>query len=276
MDCDLHIHTRYSDGSMSVKDVIYFAAKMGLKYIAITDHDTISNADEAVRLGESAGVKVIPGAEATVLDSKTGRPVHVLCYLPDKKEIIQDFFDKTLAGRRKQKMEMISRVQKLYPLLETERVLEYASESGSIYMPHIMQPLCDLGYTNAAISDFQSSLFSKNGSCYVPDNYLDIEEFLQTAERAGAIVGIAHPQQYDSFELAEELAKEGRTQFIEYDHPRNGAEGRKRIKEIAQKYDLIMTGGSDFHGQYAKNPNPIGSYGCSCDVAEQLLQLKMK
>lgn len=276
MDCDLHIHTKYSDGSMSVKDVIYFAAKIGLKYIAITDHDSLYHMDETVKLGAAAGVKVIPGVEATVLDSKTGRPVHVLCYLPDDLGVLQDFLDKTLEGRRRQKMEMLSKVQKRYPLLEKERVLEYAAESSSVYMPHIMQPLCDLGYTNAAISEFQTSLFSKNGSCYVPDNYPDIEELLETAKKAGAIVGIAHPQQYDSFGLAEELAKAGRIQFIEYDHPKNGEDARRRIREIAKQYDLIMTGGSDFHGQYSKNPYPIGSYGCSCEVAEQLLQIKMK
>ncbi len=274
MDCDLHIHTRYSDGSMSVKDVIYFASKIGLKYIAITDHDSLYHMDETIKLGERAGITVIPGAEATVLDSKRGRPVHILCYLPDNMEVLQEFFDKTLEGRRKQKMEMLSRVQKLYPLLEKERVLMYASESSSVYMPHLMQPLCDLGYTNAAISDFQSTLFSKEGSCYVPDNYLDIEEFLQVAQESGAIIGVAHPQQYDSFELAEELAIRGLTGFIEYDHPKNGEDARKKIKKIAKKYDLLMTGGSDFHGQNSKKPNTIGSYGCSCRIAEQLLQKK--
>ena len=276
MVCDLHIHTRHSDGSMSVRDVIYFASKMGLKYIAITDHDTIYHVEEAVRVGQRMGVTVIPGAEATVLDSETKRPVHVLCYLPENIEIIQAFFDRTLEGRKKQKMMMLAKAQKLYPLLETVRVLEYAAESDSVYMPHLMQPLCDLGYTNAAISKLQTELFSKNGSCYVPDNYLDLEEFLQVAQTAGALVGIAHPEQYDSFELAERLARDGRIQFIEYDHPRNGDVSRKRIKEIAQKYGLLMTGGSDFHGQYASNPHPIGSYGCSCQVVEQLLDLKQK
>lgn len=276
MDCDLHIHTTYSDGSMSVKDVIYFASKMGLKYIAITDHDSLYCMDEAVRMGESAGVKVIPGVEATVMDSKTKRPVHVLCYLPERPKIMQEFLDKTLEGRKKQKMEMLSKAQKLYPFLEKERVLECAAESASVYMPHLMQPLCDLGYTNAVISEFQESLFSRTGNCYVSDNYPNIEELLDVAEKAGALVGIAHPQQYDSFALAEELAREGRTQFIEYDHPRNGKEGREKIQKIAEKYDMIMTGGSDFHGQYAKNPHPIGSYGCSREVVEQLLRMKMK
>lgn len=274
VECDLHIHTKYSDGSMSVKDVIYFAAKMGLRYIAITDHDSIRHMDETLRLGEQAGITVIPGAEATVLNTKTNRPVHMLCYLPDRPEILQEFFDETLAGRRKQKMEMLKKVQKLYPLLDKERVLAYASESSSIYMPHLMQPLCDLGYTNAAISELQAELFSKKGSCYVPDNYLSLDDFLAAAQGAGALIGVAHPEQYDSFALAKELAQKGLTKFIEYDHPRNGEESRKKILEIAAKHNLLMTGGSDFHGQHALHPNPIGSYGCSRQVAEHLIKIK--
>ena len=273
MDCDLHIHTRYSDGSMSVKDVIYFASKMGLKYIAVTDHDSLYHMEKTVKLGQDAGVRVIPGAEATVLDTKRGRPVHILCYLPKKPEVLQEFMDRTLEGRRNQKLKMVEKAQKLYPLLELDRVLSYASESQSIYMPHVIQPLCDLGYSNAVISELQASLFSKGGSCYVPDAYPEIEEFLEVAKKAGAVIGVAHPDQYDSYELVHELAEDGYTRFIEFDHPKNGEEGRKKIREIAQKYGLLVTGGSDFHGQYSKHPNPIGSYGCDVEVAEGLLEI---
>lgn len=271
MECDLHIHTTYSDGSMSVRDVIYYAKKIGLKSIAITDHDSLHVMNDTIRRGEEAGIRIIPGVEATVIDRKRARPVHVLCYLPQRIEILQKFLDTTLESRRKQKMEMLQKVRKIYPLLEEQAVFDCARDSFSIYEPHIMQPLCDLGYANAVLGQLETQLLSKGGSCYVPSNYPEINELLNAADQAGAVIGIAHPEQFDSFELAEELAYQGRIQAIEYDHPRNGSDGRKKICKIAEKYGLIMTGGSDFHGQYAKTPHPMGSYGCGSDVVEKLL-----
>ena len=252
MNCDLHIHTVNSDGSMSVKDVIYYAKKTGLKTIAISDHDTMRGVDEATLAGEQLGIRVIPAVETTVTDTKRNRPVHVLCYFPKNKELLTRFLQSTLDSRREQKLEMIQKIQKIYPLLELDHIFRYAKDSQSIYESHIMQSLCDLGYTNTAIGSFMEVLISKKGSCYVPSRYPTIDELLEVLKEVKAVVVIAHPEEFNSFELAKELAKEGKIDGLEYDHPRNGSEARKIIKEIAQEYHLILTGGTDFHGQYAK------------------------
>ncbi len=273
MDCDLHIHTVNSDGSMSVKDIIYYAKKSGLKAIAVSDHDTMSGVPEAVREGKRLGIQVIPAVEMTVVDMKRNRPVHILCYLPENVELLSRFLQSTLDNRRTQKLEMIQKIQKIYPLLELEHVFRYAKNSQSIYESHIMQSLCDLGYTNTAIGVLMEELISKKGSCYVPGRYPAIHELLEVLEEVKAVVVIAHPEEFNSFELAQELAREGKIHGLEYDHPRNGEESRKKIKELAQEYHLILTGGSDFHGQYAKKTYPIGSFGCEENVISQIKEI---
>jgi predicted metal-dependent phosphoesterase TrpH len=255
---------------MSVRDVIYYAKRSGLKSVAISDHDTMSGVDEAVEEGKTIGINVIPAVETTVIDCKRSRPVHILCYYPQNTKRLQDFLQGTLNNRKIQKLEMIKKIQYQYPLLELEHIERYSKNSQSIYESHIMQSLCDLGYTNIAIGDLMDDLISKRGSCYVPSNYPSVEELLTVMADVKAVVVIAHPEQFDSFELAEELAKEGRIHGLEYDHPRNGDASREKIVELAKNYNLILTGGSDFHGQYSKKPNPIGSFGCDKRIISQL------
>ena len=96
-------------------------------------------------------------------------------------------------------------------------------------------------------------------------------ELLQIIESKGLIPVIAHPEQFDSFDLAEDFARRGLIQGVEVWHPRNSVEARARLREMAGQYRLLETGGSDFHGQYAKRPNPLGACGCTLEQIERLL-----
>ena len=272
--CDLHVHTTCSDASRSVREVMEYASQIGLKYIAITDHDTMAGIEEAGELGRALGIRVIPGVEISTKDELTGRSVHMLCYCPKDREVLAGFLSKTLENRRQQKLEMTDKIQKIYPFLTREVVETYAKDSQSIHECHIMQPLCDWGYTNVAIGPLMESLISSKGSCYVPSRYPLTKEAAEAVKKAGGIAVIAHAEQFDSFDLAERYAKEGWIQGIEVNHPRNSEESRKRLRELAKRYDLLVTGGSDFHGQYAKKPNPLGVCGCTQEEAEKILEWK--
>ena len=151
--CDLHVHTVLSDASRTVRQVMDYARQIGLSYIAITDHDTLAGTEEALELGEEYGIRVIPGTEISTRDENTGRTVHMLCYRPKDREGLQSFLDVTLENRRRQKLAIAANVQKKYPLVTPALVEEYARQSQSIYECHIMQILCDLGYTSTAIGE---------------------------------------------------------------------------------------------------------------------------
>ena len=268
--CDLHVHTVLSDASRTVRQVMDYARQIGLKYIAVTDHDTLEGTKEAMELGEKYGIRVIPGTEISTRDENTGRTVHMLCYRPEDQEGLQSFLNVTLENRRQQKLAIAANVQKKYPLVTPRLVEEYARQSRSIYECHIMQILCDLGYTSTAIGSLMSSLISSRGSCFVPGKYPTTREAARAVRECGGIAVVAHAEQFDSFALVEEYAARGWIRGVEVNHPRNGTEARQRLRRIAENYGLLVTGGSDFHGQYAKNPQPLGSCGCRETEARQL------
>jgi Predicted metal-dependent phosphoesterases (PHP family) len=272
LTADLHIHSTYSDGSMGIEDIVFYAKRIGLDTIAVTDHDTMAGVSKAVFLGNDAGLHVVPGVEITTRDTVRNHPVHILCYLPKKPEILQDFLNTTLKNRAEQKTGMIEKVMKLYPVT-VEHIQRYSSRSQSIYESHIMQALADLGYTNAAIGALMEELISSKGSCYVPSKYPSVQEALVTIQKAGGIAVMAHPGQFDSLELLEYLAKSKQIQGAEYNHPRNTEQDKREINRIAKQYGLLLTGGTDFHGQYAKHPYPLGSFPCPENAVKNLYHL---
>ena len=270
---DLHVHTVCSDSSASVEYVLDYAERIGLAYISVTDHDTLAGSGRALKLARPGGVKVIPGAEISARDERTGRNVHMLCYYPKDEAGLQSFLDETLARRRQQKLEMALKISRLYPGFTVEAVEELSGESGAVYECHLMQVLCNLGYTNTAIGPLMEELISSRGSCYVRGSYPSVDKVAEIIKDVGGIAVIAHPEQFDSFDLAEDFARRGLIQGVEVWHPRNSAAARVRLREMAGKYRLLETGGSDFHGQYAKRPNPLGACGCTLEQIERLSTL---
>ncbi len=258
MTGDLHCHSRHSDGSATVESIVSYAVRLGLDYVALTDHDTMAGVDELCERGRRAGLGTIPGVECSARDGRTGRPVHLLCYLPRNRVVLQAALDRTLVSRAETKWQMVEHIMESYPLTRGD-VLRYSRESASVHEPHIMQALADLGYTNTVIGPLMDELIGKNGSCYVPNVYPEARDIARLIQEAGGIAVVAHPGQFDSLELAEELARDGLIGGIECHHPRNSPEVTQKAIALAARHDLIVTGGSDFHGQFAKRPHPLGT-----------------
>ncbi len=254
---DLHCHSRFSDGSTDIESIIRYAKNAGLEYISLTDHDTLKGVELAKEYGKKYNVNIISGVECSCLDKERGRSAHMLCYMPKDINTLQKTLDKTLESRRKQKLQIIDNIIKLYDI-EVEDVLRFVGESQSIYECHIMQALADKGYTNVICGEMMSQLMSSKGSCYVKTDYRDVREMVRIISDCGGIPVLAHPEEYDSLELAQELAEKNLIKGVEIFHPRNFEKTRAILSELAKKYDLIITGGSDFHGQFSKSPHPIG------------------
>lgn len=257
MIADLHCHSRFSDGSTDVESVIRYAKKAGLDYLALTDHDTLMGVEVAKENSKKYDISIIAGVECSCLDKQRGRSVHMLCYMPKDVETLQNALNNTLESRRNQKLQIIENVRKIYDI-EVEDVLRFVGESQSIYECHIMQALADKGYTNVICGEMMSKLMSSKGSCYVKTDYCDVRETVRLINDCGGIAVLAHPEEYDSIELAHELAEKHLIKGLEIFHPRNSEKTRETLLELAQKHDLIITGGSDFHGQFSKSPHPIG------------------
>ncbi|PWM37989.1 MAG: PHP domain-containing protein [Clostridiales bacterium] len=275
MTADLHCHSRVSDGSMGIDDIVFYAKRAGLSFLALTDHDTMAGVTRAGVIGKRYGVQVIPGVEISCKDPATGKKVHLLCYLPDKPDRLEGFLKSLLDKRAAAGMQMIKNVMQYYPLT-VEHVAKYYSSSQSIYRAHIMHALIDLGYDNQIYGEVYRALFGKGGSCFVPVDYPDIEKGLQIVREAQGVAVIAHPGETGSLELCERLAAEGRIQGLEVYHPHNDEETRGRLLTLCQRFSLVPTGGTDFHGFYRPHPYPLGSFLAPPDAVSQLYQLKAK
>lgn len=256
---DLHCHSVCSDGFNTTEQIVDYALRAGLSHLALTDHDTMMGVERIKAQASTRGLSIIPGVECTCTDSACGRSVHMLCYAPRFPDALQAFLDVTLQRRRESKLKMAELISRQYPLT-IEDVLKASAESASIHEVHLIAPLAAMGYTPTVCGELLKQLIGKKGSCYVPIQYPDVRETIHAIRDAGGLAVLAHPGQFDSLLLARKLAEEGLLDGIECFHPRNDRETTQNAQQLCQEYDLLVTGGSDFHGMYSANPYPLGSY----------------
>lgn len=276
MICDLHCHTKLSDGSLGIEDVILQAQRTGVEWLSITDHDTMASFSRADVLGQRAGIKMLHGVELSAWDKKRGRKVHILCYNPQKPDRLEVLCLKCCDIRKQTSKEMIEKVMAKFPIT-MESILKHTTSSKSIFKQHIMRALIDYGYALEFYGDLDRELFNpKTGCCYVEREYPDVNFVVDLIHLAGGVAVMAHPAQYDSIELLEELAQNKKIDGVEIGHYSADAAYRAELEKIADKYDLIRTGGSDFHGLYNSVPTHIGSESTTIENIERILKLTSK
>lgn len=276
MICDLHCHTTLSDGSLGIEDVIVQAKRLNIDFLSITDHDTLSSFSRAHILGERYGVKVIQGVEMSAWDKSRGKKVHILCYAPKKPDRLEGLCLKSCEIRKACSKEMIENVMKLYPITP-ESVLKHCTGSKSIFKSHIMRALIEYGYALEFYGDLNNELFNLDkGVCLVEREYPDVRFVLDLIHSARGVAVMAHPAMYDSLDLLEELAAEKKIDGVEVYHYSADEEKRRELLSIAEKYDLIVTGGSDFHGLYNAVPTHLGSETTSKENLDRIIKLSNK
>lgn len=272
LSADLHCHTKISDGSVGIDELIAIARRKGIDTIAVTDHDTFAGATRAKIIGERHGVEVIHGAEISAWDFKRGRLVHVLCYLCEHPARLEGMLNRTLENRRKAVTLSLQKIMRMYPITP-EMVAKRAQGSTTIYKQHIMQALVDAGYADKIFGTLYQKLFnSRIGIARTHIDYPDVFQVLDLIHEAGGIAVLAHPAVYDSYELLLELAQKG-LDGVECFYPRAKEDDPEVLAKIAKEYDLVMTGGTDFHGACTSSVNPLGT---CLTPDDQLLKLKSK
>ncbi len=281
MKADLHCHTTISDGSLGISDIIKQADRDDVRYLAITDHDSLASLSRSAVLGKRYNVTVIPAAEFSAFDSARGRKVHILCYMPEKPDRLEGLCLRTSEGRMKLGKSIAMRVLEKYPIT-LESILRYSAGSKAIYKCHIMHALMDYGYTTNLYGDVYDEIFdAKNGLCasqvrQEADFYPDVRFVTTLIKASGGISVMAHPKVYDSMDLLEELATEGAIDGAEVWHSSADETFRDQVTELAEQYGLITTGGSDFHGFYNHYAIQIGSSPTPEGELEKILNHKIK
>jgi predicted metal-dependent phosphoesterase TrpH len=219
-------------------------------------------------------LKIIPGIEISAWDVARKRKAHFLCYAPAKPDRLEEVCLKSCQVRRQCANEMLKKVMQIYPITP-ESVAKYSTSSKSIFKQHILHALIEYGYAKEFNGEINDKLFNrKTGSCYVEREYPDLEYVIDLIHSAGGIAVLAHPAVYDSFDLLQELAENKKIDGVEFDHYSADDKQKQTISEIAEKYNLIMTGGSDFHGLYNETPMYIGSNVTSSENLDKLFRSK--
>ncbi len=258
MPADLHCHTRISDGSIAIEDLIQLAKRRNMKTISITDHDTVAGVTRAKVIGGRFGVDVIPGAEFSCMDKKNNRKVHILAYLFDYPDRLEGLCKRTGEARKKASLQSLAKVMRYYPIT-SEMVARVATGSTNIFKQHIMHTLMNSGYSTTVYGELYTKLFDhEKGTCLIEPEYPDVFEVLQLLKSSGAVTVLAHPTVYDSMGLVKELCQAG-LDGLEVWHPRNSENDKEELLRIASALDLVTTGGSDFHGLYGQVPVPLGT-----------------
>ncbi len=276
MKIELHCHTNISDCPLSFDEVVELALVQGVTHLAITNHDTTKGLKEAIEKGRRYGIEIIPGIEMSGFDFERGRRVHILGYFIEPgHEAIETICQPLVNERHSASEEMVKRLIAAGYEITWERCKEIANGGTGVYKQHIMHALIEAGYTHSIYGPLYKKLFSrgqngeKPGIAFIPVEYMDAKTAVQVILLAGGVPVLAHPGQYGNFEMVPELVEVG-LQGIEVWHPMHHEEHEEQAKQLARKYDLIMTGGSDYHGEYGEQPVLIGSKSPGIETLDAL------
>lgn len=266
MKGDLHIHTDISDGSYNIEDILNMAKKNELTHIAITNHDTVKGLDEAIKLGEKQNIKVIPGIEISAYDFKNNRKVHILGYNFNLEgNNITKLCEPILKARDENSRWQIQKLIENGFDINVKAVEEKSLNSTAIYKQHIMQVLVDKDYTSEIYSELYKRVFKNNGICARDIKYVNAVDAVKAIKNDGGLAVLAHPGQLNSYDMIPELVDNG-LDGIEINHHDHTAKDIEITNEYAEKYNLFLTGGTDFHGRYGNIPIAIGDITCPEDV----------
>jgi len=246
---DLHVHTTASDGLWSPARVVYEALARGLRYLAITDHETTQGAVEAMALARGTALEVIPGVEISVGGSE--EEIDLLGYFVDPvhPDLLR-FLKGMQAERRERIRAMAERLAQLGMPVPWERVLELA-RGDVLGRPHLARAMVEQGYVANEAEAFRRWL-GRGCPAYIPRQPIDPHEVLAVIRAAGGVAALAHPGRSGLPRNLESLWRAGLV-GLEVFHPDHSPADVARLIAIARIYDLIPTGGSDFHG-----PGPDG------------------
>lgn len=242
---DFHIHTRYSDGKYSPKEVIDLAKKNNLDVIAITDHDTISGVEEAVRLGQESSITVVPGIELSTTNK--GESIHVLGYFKDVSMISNEFrehLENIHLQRYRRAEEMVHKLDKIFSIkISLEKIIK--DTSGVIARPHLAKAIIEAGYDYEWNYIFEN-IINRDSPVYVPTVKMTTEEGLDLLNSAGALKVLAHPAliKNSNVELLLNMGFDG----IESRYYSNSIEETEKYLKMALEHKKVVTAGSDFHG----------------------------
>lgn len=249
---DLHVHSNHSDGTCSPRELVQLALKLGLRAFALTDHDTTDGLEEAVKAAKGRNLEVIPGIEfSTTYENKD---IHILGLGVNYRDAhFQQVLESFRQSRNVRNLEMIQLLRDQGIDITYEKILAEYPESTDVWTrAHFARYLLEHGYVKSRNEAFDRYVGDR-ASCYVPRPKISPFQVISLIHESGGYAVLAHPLLYGfSREKLDQLVyrcKEAGVDGIEAIYSRNRWSDESRMKQLARKYNLRITGGSDFHGE---------------------------
>ncbi len=270
---DLHIHTTASDGRLTPVEVVEEAATRNLGTISITDHDTIKGMEEACAAAEKAGIELIPGVEITA--DFNGRECHLLMYgFSPEDKIVRKFLREQQKIRVYRARRIVGNLNRLGFDISFDEVLARAGMAASIARPHIASVMVEKGYAGNTREVFMRYL-GNDRPAYFKCEYQPVAEIAGLAQQAGGVLILAHPGFCYSDGDLETMLNAG-IDGVEYVHPSHPYQLQKKYYEWAVKHDLLVSGGSDYHGYRYDDDCNMGTVAVSMQEAAEIREAALR
>ncbi|MEX1077696.1 MAG: PHP domain-containing protein [Homoserinimonas sp.] len=267
---DLHTHSSVSDGTESPAQLVRAAVAAGLGTIALTDHDSTAGWHEAEKAAFGTGLTIIPGMELSTRYS--WKSVHLLAYLidPMNADLVAET-GRIRTSRLSRAESIVGRIAADYDLTWDD-VLAQTTSGATVGRPHIADALVAKGHVPTRSAAFESILHPRTG--YFEPHYApDPLEAVRLVRAAGGVPVLAHPATRGRSAVIPEdrlaLLVDAGLFGLEIEHRENTEDGKLRLRELADRFGLVATGSSDYHG--AGKPNRLGENTTSPEVLERIV-----
>jgi len=254
---DMHCHSTASDGVDSPTRVVERAKAAGLKFLALTDHDTLDGVSEATEAGRRLGIRIIPGTELTCYIGK--QELNILAYGVDPaSESLAAHCRAFVRARQDRALLIGDKLAALGVPVDMEAVVA-GCDGGVVGRPHVAKALVAAGYVSTLQQAFDKYL-ANGGPADVPKMTVSPEFVIRVIHEAGGIAVIAHPGIWNQYELIKDLRAMG-LDGVECWHSGHSEQDSDRLETIADDLGMLKTGGSDCHGKLGERQELLGRWG---------------
>ncbi|MBE9182011.1 PHP domain-containing protein [Oculatella sp. LEGE 06141] len=239
---ELHCHTTFSDGTLTPTELVNVAIAAGVQALAITDHDTVAGWDEAVAAAAPHGLEIVPGLELSTVH--LGRSLHILGFYPEPGRLVEPLNER-LNGRKRRAQQMVQKLAALgYPI-------ELPEKPGGMApgRPHIAAAMVRAGYVQTSQEAF-TRFIGEEKPAHVHYEKFSIVEGIDLLRSCGAVPVWAHPYLFRGGEVEDVLSEmvAAGLMGVEVYHPGHTSTQSQTLEQLCERYGLLMTGGSDYHG----------------------------
>lgn len=267
MDLDLHIHSTASDGVVRPAAVVEAAAEARLDVIALTDHDTVAGVPEALEVGRTLQVEVVPAIEVST--TLGDLELHILGYFVDPTDSALLAHTGEAAGRRRDRLRgMVRKLEAEGIQIDFDFVAASGTGDGALGRPHLARAMVEAGYVESVPEAFDRYI-GNDHPAYIPTRLIDPEGAIRLIRGAGGIAVWAHPPMRYLDTYLPVLAEAGMAGLEVY-RPRNPMGRIRQLEEAAGRWGLVRAGGSDWHGP---DGGPLGEFRVDASDVAELLEM---